>query len=410
MICLVKREVNNIATVNFISYRTQCTATLKGVVRYVCQQLKTGIDRENLALKHWDKGLLPQKDNTIKLLSGINCTPESACSEFISTKEIYNKNSGVQFYHYTQSFKCGENISPQVAHEIALKFAEENYKDFEVLVATHMDKEHLHSHFIINAVSFETGKKLHQPPSTIRALRLSSDNICKAYGLTVLETYTFGRSKTPSRAEKRAYQKGTSWKEKLRKTIDVAMTKSRTKQEFIDFMVAEGYETKWTETRKTITYTCPNGKACRDDKLFGDKYSKINMELEFEYRSDEIKETETPTGWEKERELLNNPVAEELLNQDVPVNDWANELLWHAKHLEHGINEDDELQTITEIASLTMLSFVGVYLLLEKLLEQPEEEITDDFTKDLINELLEEPENNIDFEDEQEQQGFTMTM
>ncbi len=110
---------------------------------------------------------MPQKNNTIKLLSGINCVPETAFSEFMATKSSYKKLDGIQFYHYTQSFKDGENISPKTAHEIAIKFAETHYKNYEVLIATHIDNEHLHSHFIINSVSFETGKKLHQPHNTI---------------------------------------------------------------------------------------------------------------------------------------------------------------------------------------------------------------------------------------------------
>ena len=110
-----------------------------------------------------------------------------------------------------------------------MKFAEEHYKDFEVLIATHIDNQHLHSHFIINSVSFETGKKLHQPPNTLRKLRLSSDNICKEYGLSTLETYTFGRSKTMGRAEKRARERGNSWKFNLCLTMETAMKKSKSK-------------------------------------------------------------------------------------------------------------------------------------------------------------------------------------
>lgn len=91
------------------------------------------------------------------LISGKDCIGQNAFVEFKCTKDVFKKNTGVQFYHYTQSFKTDMDISPKTAHEIAMKFAEENYKDFQVLVATHVDAGHLHSHFIVNSVSFEDG-------------------------------------------------------------------------------------------------------------------------------------------------------------------------------------------------------------------------------------------------------------
>ena len=113
------------ATVNFIKYRKQSAFTLRGVVQYACQKSKT---------------LLP---DGCRLITGVNCCAETAVSEFLSTKAQHKKTGDTQFYHYTQSFKVGLDISPQQAHKIALEFAKKNYPDYEVLIATHTDIAHL---------------------------------------------------------------------------------------------------------------------------------------------------------------------------------------------------------------------------------------------------------------------------
>ena len=88
-----------------------------------------------------------------KLVSGVNCLPESAYREFMNTKLQYGKTEGRKFYHFTQSFHPDEKLTPETAHEIALKFAQQMFPGFEVLVATHTDKAHIHSHFVVNSVS-----------------------------------------------------------------------------------------------------------------------------------------------------------------------------------------------------------------------------------------------------------------
>lgn len=90
--------------------------------------------------------------NGRKLVSGVNCVPQSAFNEMMNTKIQYRKTDGRMYYHLFQSFHPDEPITPETAHEIALKFAQEQFKGYEVLVATHIDREHIHSHFIVNSV------------------------------------------------------------------------------------------------------------------------------------------------------------------------------------------------------------------------------------------------------------------
>lgn len=384
------------ATVNYIPYKKQSAFTMRGVMMYVCLKEKTLLKNEGY-----------------QLITGQNCCAETALSEFTATKARYKKNDQVQFYHYTQSFKVGLDITPQQAHEIALEFANKNYPDFEVLVATHTDAPHIHSHFIINSVSFEHGRKLHQTPHTLRELRLSSDEICQNHGFEILPTYTFGRSKTPGRAQRKAHERGDSWKDQLQQAIEFAMTRSSDKDDFVFNMERQGYFVKWTDTRKTITYTCPNGKSCRDDRLFGNKFSKANMELEFDYRQQK-KEIYVETGWEYEREQLENQCYKQSGNEIYKPRNTSkkltNEILHNLRFLEKGVGEDDELETIAHLAALTALSFAGVYILLEAMSNsQSQEELDDQDVTDYIEKLKQEPENCIDYEEEQEQ-GFTMTM
>lgn len=192
----------------------------------------------------------------------------------------------MNFYQYVQSFSPEENITPHQAHEIAIEFAEKAWTGYEVLVATHCDAQHIHSHFVINSVSFENGKKLRQNPNTLKSLRALSDEICGQHNLSTLEPYSKEGIKISTR-EYRTAVKGQSWKFKLMNDIDKAMNISGSKEDFINAMSIMGYSVMWTGDRKYITYQCPNKMKCRDIKLHNDKYLKGSMENEFRYRQEQ---------------------------------------------------------------------------------------------------------------------------
>lgn len=196
----------------------------------------------------------------------------------MATKKSYGKTDGMNFYQYVQSFSPEENITPQQAHEIAIEFAEKAWTGYEVLVATHCDAQHIHSHFVINSVSFENGKKLRQNPNTLKSLRALSDEICRQHNLSTLEPYSKDGMKISTR-EYRTAVKGQSWKFKLMNDIDKAMNISGGKEDFINAMSIMGYSVTWTDDRKYITYQCPNKMKCRDIKLHNDKYLKGSMKM-----------------------------------------------------------------------------------------------------------------------------------
>ncbi|MDE6931436.1 MAG: relaxase/mobilization nuclease domain-containing protein [Oscillospiraceae bacterium] len=231
-----------------------------------------------------------------RLVSGINCRPESAYDDFLRTKLLYHKDSGTMFYHMVQSFPAGEEVDPAVAHAAALKLAE-YFEGREMLVSTHVDRDHIHTHFLINSVSFENGKKLHISKPELTELRQRNDQVCLEFGLPVFQPQKKTQSKAMSGAEYHAAAKGESWKFRLMNTVDECMKFAHDRQEFIALMRSEGYEIRWIDSRKNITYTTPDGKKCRDDRLHDEKYLKENMEYEFRIRESVITRGTAPAKY-----------------------------------------------------------------------------------------------------------------
>mgnify|MGYP004520232787 FL=1 len=306
------------ATVTYVKVKKQSPAAMYGVINYCKREDKV---RDN--------------ESGRRIVSGINCNGENAFREFMTTKAAYDKLDGTYYYHYVQSFSYKEGITHDKAHEIAREFAAEAWPGHEILVATHLDTKNPHSHFVINSVSFETGYKLRQDTHTLQQLREKSDRICMSHGYSIIKNHHKRTSYIP-RGEYRAAQRGNSWKFALMWNIDQAMKKSGTRKDFVQEMKRRGYDMIWTDTRKSITFICPNGMKCRDFKLHVDKYLKDNIENEFKYREQLSKQShidktvsqksvkddrwiifgdepklETKretviggtTGWEKEREI-----------------------------------------------------------------------------------------------------------
>ena len=245
---------------------TQTRGYMKSVMRYVSQLSKT----------IWDGQ---------QLVSGIGCQPETAFDEFLSTKLLHHKEGGVMFYHMVQSFPKGADVDPRTAHEAARRLAE-YFEGCEVLVCTHVDREHIHSHCIINSVNFETGRKVHMADEQIQELRIRNDQICEELGLPKFQKDEQWQSRGMSNAEYYTAVKGESWKFELMRVIDECMRCAGNREEFLVLLRSEGYDATWTDSRKNITYITPDGRKCRDSKLHMMKYLKENMEAEFGYRTE----------------------------------------------------------------------------------------------------------------------------
>ena len=252
--------------IHFINNKTQTAGGMRNVLAYVGRKEKTVSE---------DK----------RFVTGVNCSPETALDEMTATKNLYHKPNGRLYYHLVQSFPSGYEIEPELAHKIAVELAEKAFNKYEVVVATHIDREHIHSHLVLNSVNFENGKKYHSNKESVEELMKLSDEICQRYGVHVLDAPKKKMEKDfLSDSEYRSARRGESFKWELMNVINQVMKQAKTKKQFCYLMKQQGYGVRWEDSRKYITYTCPNGRKCRDNKLHGDKYRKENMEYEFETR------------------------------------------------------------------------------------------------------------------------------
>lgn len=258
--------MGTIAIVNFVSgSKGQNRSGMKAVMRYAAQDKKT----------FWQGQ---------QLVSGVNCQAASVYDDFLRTQLLHHKDSGRRFYHLVQSFPNDEEVDPVKAHLAARRLAE-FFKDREVLVCTHTDRGHIHSHLIINTVALGSGLKLHSDKALIQKLMRFNDQVCEEFQLPVFQPQQRkAETKAVSNAEYHSAAKGESWKFRLMNVIDSCMRFAASKDDFLELMRSEGYEIRWQDSRKYITYTTPEGRSCRDNRLHETKYSKEMMELEFRIR------------------------------------------------------------------------------------------------------------------------------
>lgn len=276
------------ATFLAIRNKRQTTGALRAVLSYALQEKKI-------------------KQDEVLYASAHNCVLMSAYAEMITTKERFHKTEGRQFYHFVQSFSEDDDLTPQEVNALGLELAAREFPDFEVVVATHTDTNHLHNHIIVNSVSCVNGKKLHQNTEDLMAHRQANDAICRAHGLNVLPPIK--RKKRMNPGEYQAGLRGNSWKMDLINAINEALEYADNKESFIENMEQEGYQVIWTDTRKHITFITPEGWRCRDSSLHDETFLKANLELLFIYRQ--------TTGFEPETEEPDEGWLGEIANDAI---------------------------------------------------------------------------------------------
>ena len=254
--------------IHFANSKNQTTGGLKKLLGYVSREKKTKLEDR-------------------RLVSGVNCSTENAYNEMMLTKQMHKKNGGRLYYHLVQSFPKGYDIKPELAHKIALELTEKALSNYECVVATHIDREHIHSHIVFNSVSFETGNKYHSNKDSVLKLMQLSDEICESYGVHTLQKPTFnkdGQNDVLGDKEYRSAVRGDSFKFALMNAITDCMKQAKSKKQFVKLMNRKGYEVRWEQQRKYITYTTPKGKKCRCNKLHDRRFLKEVMEYEFKIR------------------------------------------------------------------------------------------------------------------------------
>ncbi|MBQ7004194.1 MAG: relaxase/mobilization nuclease domain-containing protein, partial [Oscillospiraceae bacterium] len=251
--------------IHFINSKTQTAGGMKNVIAYVTRTEKTESE---------DK----------QYVTALNCSAPTAHDEMLATKNAYHKNSGRMYYHLVQSFPKGDGTPPELAHQIAVELAEKAFGKYECVVATHIDREYIHSHIVFNSVRFEDGRKYHSNGNTVQELMDLSDEICMKYGVAVLDQQLQKKKDVLSDREYRSAVRGESWKFQLMNAVTEVMKQAKSKKQFVFMMKQLGYGVRWEDSRKYITYTCPNGRKCRCAKLHGERFAKEMMEHEFEIR------------------------------------------------------------------------------------------------------------------------------
>ena len=210
-----------------------------------------------------------------RFVSGINCSPATARDEMLAVKKRFGKEDGTVAYHGYQSFAPGE-ATPELAHEIGVKLATRLWGDrYQVIIATHLGKEtHLHNHFVVNTVSFADGIKYHRTRKDYHEMQTVSDELCREYGLSVIEHPQQGQGKQYGEWRAEQEQRPT-WRGLIRTDIDEAIRQAMTERQFFDALRKKGYTVK---VGKDISVRPPGKERfVRLMRNFGEDYSLDNI-------------------------------------------------------------------------------------------------------------------------------------
>lgn len=174
-------------------------------------------------------------------VSGINLSPNIARNQMVMTKLQFGKTDKILAYHGYQSFLSGE-VTPDQAHEIGVELARRLWGDrFQILITTHLDKEHLHNHFCLNSVSFVDGKKFRGGSKAYWQMRAESDKICAEYGLSVIKNPGKGKNYAEWKAE---HDGRPTIRGQIKEELDEIIKCSYTYEQFRKILKQRGYEVK----------------------------------------------------------------------------------------------------------------------------------------------------------------------
>ena len=264
------------ATIEFINRKNKTYQAMKRVINYILREDKT------------------RKDLTY----AERCYVDTAYDDFVQVKQMFGKETGRQYVHFVQSFSPEENITPELANEVARRLISHPiFEGFQILIATHIDTPHIHTHFIINTVNEDTGIKWHKSKEDLQALKDFSDELCREYGLTVIDNdkKTKGHKKG---GEYRSEKKERSWKHELFLAVTECMKTAISRKDFIEKMNILGYSVVWEDDRKYITFITPDGKKCRNRKLYPpERFTKENLEKTFERNRRTLTQKQRDEKW-----------------------------------------------------------------------------------------------------------------
>lgn len=258
------------------------TRWLPKVVKYTTQEWKTENENYNPEISYKElHNVIEYAKSDYKtekqfFVTGINCEKDSALEEMMNIKEYYNKTGGILGFHAIQSFKPGE-VSPEIAHEIGVRFAKEMWGDrFQVVVSTHLNTDHIHSHFVINSVSFKDGLRYYDNHTNYAKMRHLSDELCQEYGLSIIEEKPTKKTHLnyANFYEKSKYT--NSYELNAKRDLDLAIRQAYSYDDFIYLMNKLDYEIIYRADKISIKHKNYN-RNIRIERRFGEDYSIENI-------------------------------------------------------------------------------------------------------------------------------------
>ena len=182
--------------------------------------------------------------------------------------------------HYIQSFSPDDNVTPELAHRIAKALVRKNFgDDVQAVIATHVDKDHIHTHIVICSYSL-SGKKFYANKESLQQFRRNSDGVCKAFGIDIHPNLT-GKGKSIKRYEWEQRKNGTSWKDQIRQAIDEIIGSVNSLDELLQTLEERGYEVK---RGKYISVKAPGQERFVRTKTLGEEYTEESLNIRITYR------------------------------------------------------------------------------------------------------------------------------
>lgn len=255
----------------------------------------------------------PEKANG--LVTSFNCYGDgkNVASQYKYTRMLWNKDSEILAHHYCHSFSPDDNVTPEQVHKLTLELVQKIAGDnFQYLIATHSDKDHIHSHIVINSVNMLTGKKWLGNQTTLKAMRKENDRLCIENNLSIVKEP--GKKGMDFTTYQMAMQ-GKSWKVNLVRDLDEILKNCKTKNEFVKLLEEKGYSAKFTNKNITVFVGQKKIRLTTLAKEFGEKYSSKSIFSQLGIKYDETiksekkenasskhKESTQKTEWQKQEE------------------------------------------------------------------------------------------------------------
>jgi len=302
------------AVIDFVNTPNETHAQMKAVIKYIKNPRKT----------------LPH------LISGFNCDSENAYSNFVITKRIYDKESGRQYIHFTQSFSPDDKLSPELAHQIGNELLNSGYfNGFQVVHATHLDRNHIHNHFVVNTVNLDNGLKWHKSASDLAKLKEFSDELCLKYNLSVINNDPIqingNKHERLLNGHYKAIQEMRSWKHELSLAINECRFVSVSVDDFVSKMSRLGYAVDWDYSGELddVKYTAAVIDTCKKHSVsiehFTENMKSFGHDVSWKY----ILEISAKPGINAPNEKLIFDDLKSMENYIETINSEMFEFTWH---------------------------------------------------------------------------------